>query len=45
MVFYETDLTQNNIERIKTVTARFKAFNERLETVFDTEPVNVPVAQ
>ena len=45
MVFYETDLTQNNIERIETVTARFKAFNERLETVFDTEPVNVPIEQ
>ncbi len=45
MVFYEKDLTQNNIERIEKVTARFKAFNERLETVFDLEPVNVPVAQ
>lgn len=45
MVFYERDLTQNNIERIEKVTARFKAFNERLETIFDTDPVNVPVAQ
>lgn len=45
MVFYEKDLTQNNIECIEKVTARFKAFNERLETIFDTDPVNVPVAQ
>ncbi len=45
MVFYEKDLTQNNIERIEKVTARFKAFNERLETIFDTDLVNVPVAQ
>lgn len=45
MVFYEKDLAQNNIERIEKVTARFKAFNERLETVFDTEPINVPVEQ
>ena len=43
MLFYEKDLKQNNIEQIKAVTARFKAFDETLKTVFDTEPILVPV--
>ena len=41
--FYESDLKQNNIDHIETVTARFKAFNEKLETVFNTETVNIPI--
>jgi len=43
MLFYESDLKQNNIDHIETVTARFKAFNEKLETVFNTETVNIPI--
>lgn len=45
MVFYEKDLKQNNIEHFEKVTARFKAFNEGLETIFDTDPVNIPIEQ
>ncbi len=43
MVFYDKELKQNNILGLETVVARFKAFNEQLETVFDTEPVKVPI--
>lgn len=43
MVFYEADLTEKQITDIKEVSASFKAFNEELETVFETELLNVPI--
>ncbi len=43
MVFYDKDLKELNISEIQFVEAQFKAFNESLETVFETEPVKVPI--
>lgn len=43
MVFYDEDLKENEIAEIDSVDARFKAFNEELETVFETELVKVPI--
>lgn len=44
MVFYDADLKENKIDQIQTVEAKFKAFNEKLETVFETESVKVPIS-
>ncbi len=43
MLFYEKDLEEREIEKIKTVNASFKAFDENLETVFETKVIKVPV--
>lgn len=45
MVFYDADLKENKIDQIQTVEAKFKAFNEKLETVFETESVKVPISE
>ena len=44
MVFYDKDLKELEIGEIQTVEAKFKAFNENLETVFETDAVKVPIA-
>lgn len=44
MVFYEEDLKLNEIDKISYVTAKFKAFNEQLEVIFETDILNVPVS-
>ncbi len=43
MVFYAEELQEHNITDIETITASFKAFNEDLETVFETEILQVPI--
>lgn len=43
MLFYEKDLTEREISEIKFVRAGFRAFNENLETVFETEILEVPI--
>lgn len=43
MVFYDAELKEKNVTDIQTVTAVFKAFNENLETVFETEILKVPI--
>lgn len=43
MLFYESDLEQLKITDIKFIRASFKAFNENLETVFETDIIEVPV--
>ena len=44
MLFYEKDLTQLKITDIKFVRASFKAFDESLATVFETDIIEVPIA-
>ena len=43
MLFYEKDLKGAEIKEIKTVKAKFKAFDETLKTVFETELLEIPV--
>ncbi len=43
MLFHEADLTAGRIGEFKTVSASFKAFNDNLETVFETQKVEIPV--
>lgn len=43
MVFYNQELQEKAIGDIQTVSASFKAFNEDLETVFETEILQVPI--
>ncbi len=43
MLFYEQDLKDAQIQEIKTVKASFKAFDESLKTVFETEVIEIPV--
>lgn len=43
MLFEKTKLTQIGVEEIKTIEASFKAFNDSLETVFETNSVQIPV--
>ena len=43
MLFYESDLEKLKITDIKFIRASFKAFNENLETVFETDIIEVPV--
>lgn len=43
MLFYEKDLTEREISKIKFVRAGFRAFDENLETVFETEILEVPI--
>ncbi|MBQ3118737.1 MAG: hypothetical protein IJC10_03125 [Clostridia bacterium] len=43
MLFYESDLEQLKITDVKIIRASFKAFNENLETVFETDIIEVPV--
>ena len=43
MLFYEKDLNDAEIKEIKTVKAKFKAFDESLKTVFETEIIEIPV--
>ena len=45
MVFYQTELMENHIKKIETITASFKAFNEKLETVFEAGPLQIPVSE
>lgn len=44
MVFYGDDLRKLKIDEIQTVNAMFKAFNESLETVFETPILKVPIS-
>lgn len=44
MVFYKKDLDALSISQMETVTAKFKAFNENLETAFETDSILVPIA-
>lgn len=43
MLFYENDMTEGKITEFKNVKASFKAFDENLETVFETEILEVPI--
>lgn len=43
MLFHEKDLTEGKISEFKTVKAKFKAIDDNLETVFETEVVEIPV--
>ncbi len=43
MLFYEKDLTQLKITAIKFVRASFRAFDENLATVFETDIIEVPI--
>lgn len=43
MLFYEKDLNDAEIKEIRTVKAKFKAFDETLKTVFETELIEIPV--
>ncbi len=43
MLFYEKDLTQLEITDIKFVRASFRAFDENLATVFETDIIEVPI--
>jgi len=43
MLFYESDLSSAQISEITSVNAKFKAVNDSLETVFETENVEIPV--
>ena len=43
MLFYEKDLTEREIKEIKFVRAKFRAFDENLATVFETDTLEVPV--
>lgn len=43
MLFYEKDLKGAEIKEIKTVKSKFKAFDETLKTVFETELLEIPV--
>lgn len=43
MLFYEKDLNDLGITDIKFVRAAFKAFDENLATVFETDIVEVPI--
>ena len=45
MVFYDAELQEKQIAEFQTITASFKAFNEDLETIFETEPLQVPVGE
>ena len=44
MVFYDADLKDINVKEIKSVGASFKAFNESLETVFETKVIEAYVS-
>lgn len=44
MLFAEKDIEEGKITEFKTVKASFKAINDNLETVFETEVVEIPVA-
>ena len=41
MLFYEKDLKDAQVEEIKTVKAKFKAFDETLKTVFETTKIQL----
>ena len=43
MVFYKADLEANEIKKINEIRASFKAFNNDLETIFETEVLKVPI--
>lgn len=43
MLFAEADLTKGRIKEFKSVNASFKAFNDNLETVFETQKIEIPV--
>lgn len=43
MLFYEKDLTEQEITDIKFVRASFRAFDENLATVFETDIIEVPI--
>lgn len=43
MLFYRSDLEENHIEQIESITAAFKGFNDNLETVFETDRIEIPV--
>jgi len=44
MLFHEQDLTQGKISEFKTVKASFRAIDENLETIFETEMVEIPIS-
>lgn len=43
MLFYEKDLKDAEINEIEKVEVKFKAFDESLKTVFETEIIEIPV--
>ncbi len=43
MLFEEAELKKIKAEKIETVEASFKAFSDTLETVFETESIQIPV--
>ncbi len=43
MLFYESELELSKISDITSVSASFKAINDNLETVFETETIEIPV--
>lgn len=43
MLFYKSNLEEAKIEKIKTVKAKFKAFDESLKTVFETDFIEIPI--
>jgi len=45
MVFDDAVLKENGIESIESVEAKFKAFDDNLETVFETVSVKVPISK
>ncbi len=45
MVFFDSDLKENAILNIESVNASFKAYNENLEVVFETEVLSIPLSE
>lgn len=45
MVFHAEALTENNIGNFDTVDAKFRVFNEDLETVLETELLRIPLSE